>query len=164
MLSNARMSTAGVRRDRDRHQGVSAEKILYIWNIQPYAVLSQAGTVHPEGRAKPELGEPRPTDVPPQGRRLQQKEPAAAQRADGRRGGLMGSVASINPAENIRVPNTKEKDPTPTLECELGYSPRLLLRFCSARAGLRADPAWQTSQPALKHTEDDCALGHTGGR
>lgn len=101
MLSNARMSTAGVRRDRDRHQGVSAEKILYIWNIQPYAVLSQAGTVHPEGRAKPELGEPRPTDVPPQGRRLQQKEPAAAQRADGRRGGLMGSVASINPAENI---------------------------------------------------------------
>lgn len=98
MLSNARMSTAGVRRDRDRHQGVSAEKILYIWNIQPYAVLSQAGTVHPEGRAKPELGEPRPTDVPPQGRRLQQKEPAAAQRADGRRGGLMGSVASINPS------------------------------------------------------------------
>lgn len=92
MLSNARMSTAGVRRDRDRHQGVSAEKILYIWNIQPYAVLSQAGTVHPEGRAKPELGEPRPTDAPPQGRRLQQKEPAAAQRADGRRGGLTHGV------------------------------------------------------------------------
>lgn len=26
----------------------------------------------------------------------------------------MGSMASINPAENIRVPNTEEKDLTPT--------------------------------------------------
>lgn len=64
----------------------------------------------------------------------------------------MGSMASINPAENIRVPNTEEKDLTPTegTECELGYSPRLLLRLCSACAGRRVERTWQTSRPALE--------------
>lgn len=67
--------------DRDTQQRVAEQKTLYIWNIQPYAVLSQASTVHQEGCAEPELGEPRQADAPPQGRRPQYKEPAAALRA-----------------------------------------------------------------------------------
>lgn len=81
---------------------------------------------------------------------------------NGRRGGIMGSTASINPTENIRVPNTEEKDPTLTQGRQsVNWVTVLGCCFGSARPVQGRGRSELGRRPSLHSgaRRDDCSLG-----